>query len=167
MAFRFHSPIFRIGLRLRFRLWLNTELLHIFRLRLSTYGPSRHLHGAHGFNKNFSEITGDTVVVFPATNVELSFDVDLPPPCAGIQSPLPRDCQTALCSHSACSFIFPFYLSRQVSDVTTDRFVSAPHWGCNELPGPDGYRPPLLLLAVAACACVSLIIIGFGCPNRG
>src|SRR5699024_7165827 len=53
------------------------ELLCLFRLSLSTCGTSQHLHGARGLNKNFSDVTGDAVVVVPATGTELPLDVNL------------------------------------------------------------------------------------------
>src|SRR5699024_9592832 len=75
-AFRFCASFFRTGLRLWFRLRLTAELLRLFRLSLSTCGTSQHLHSARGLNKNFSDVTGDTVI-FPATGTELPLDVDL------------------------------------------------------------------------------------------
>src|SRR5699024_8292692 len=62
--------------RLWFRLSLTAELLPLFRLSLSTCGTSQHLHGARGLNKNFGDVTGDTVIL-PATGAMLTFDVDL------------------------------------------------------------------------------------------
>ena len=36
----------------------------------------QHLHGARGFNKDFGDVTGNTVI-FPATGAKLAFNVDL------------------------------------------------------------------------------------------
>ena len=60
-------------------LWL--PILMRLRLRLSVllWCTSQHLHGARGLNKNFSDVTGDTVI-FPATGAKLTFDVDLRAP---------------------------------------------------------------------------------------
>ncbi|CPR84726.1 Uncharacterised protein [Shigella sonnei] len=46
------------------------------RLSVLLWCTSQHLHGARGLNKNFSDVTGDTVI-FPATGAKLTFDVDL------------------------------------------------------------------------------------------
>ncbi|CTU41847.1 Uncharacterised protein [Escherichia coli] len=46
------------------------------RLSVLLWCTPQHLHGARGLNKNFSDVTGDTVI-FPATGTELPLDVDL------------------------------------------------------------------------------------------
>ncbi len=46
------------------------------RLSVLLWCTPQHLHGARGLNKNFSDVTGDTVI-FPATATELPLDVDL------------------------------------------------------------------------------------------
>lgn len=71
-AFRFRATFFR---RVS-TLWLPILLRLRLRLSVLLWCTPQHLHGARGLNKNFSDVTGDTVI-FPTTGTELPLDVDL------------------------------------------------------------------------------------------
>ncbi|STJ26100.1 Uncharacterised protein [Escherichia coli] len=94
---------------------------------------SQHLHGARGLNKNFSDVTGDTVI-FPATGTELPLDVDL----RALAQIFTCHFRELAEQHHAMPFRLlphlPVCLSRQLSDVATCRFATAPRLGCNGLP---------------------------------